>query len=104
MADTLKAPPIVYIEIWNEPDLNHFWPAGIRDFQEFFIETFLALKTEFPDLKIGGPGFHCLLDCSSTGRGGICHLSKEVRIRVQIVTSFTEFSMQTAGQNHLQEH
>lgn len=27
------------------------------DFEEFFMETFRALKRSFPELKIGGPGF-----------------------------------------------
>lgn len=59
MADTLKrkSTSIMYVEIWNEPDFNHFWSAGLEDFQGFFIETFLAMKREFPDIKIGGPGF-----------------------------------------------
>jgi len=59
MARQWKA-PLRYVEIWNEPDLNRFWPAGMQDFQAFFIETFLALKTEFPEIKIGGPGLAVL--------------------------------------------
>ncbi|MGQ9471545.1 MAG: GH39 family glycosyl hydrolase [Candidatus Aminicenantales bacterium] len=60
MARQSKALPIKYIEIWNEPDLNRFWPAGMQDFQEFYIETFIALKKEFPEIKIGGPGLAVL--------------------------------------------
>jgi len=46
-----------YAEIWNEPDLNRFWPAGFENFLPFFVETYVELKRQFPALKIGGPGF-----------------------------------------------
>ncbi len=55
-----NSPPLLAVEIGNEPDLNHFWPPGLEDFQDFFIEVFLSLKKQFPDLKIGGPGFAML--------------------------------------------
>ncbi len=46
-----------YIEIWNEPDNKQFWPGNYEDFIPLFTETFKTLKQNFPDLKIGGPGF-----------------------------------------------
>jgi hypothetical protein len=46
-----------YVEIWNEPDNKKFWPAGFEDFLPYFAQSFSALKLEFPNLKIGGPGF-----------------------------------------------
>lgn len=48
---------ITYIEIGNEPDNKQFWPTGFEDFLPFFTETFHALRKEFPDIKLGGPGF-----------------------------------------------
>jgi hypothetical protein len=46
-----------YVEIWNEPDHRKFWDASLNEFCILFDETARALKTEVPDLKIGGPGF-----------------------------------------------
>jgi hypothetical protein len=46
-----------YVEIWNEPDLRQFWDAQLWSFFPLFDETARALKTAFPDLKVGGPGF-----------------------------------------------
>ena len=67
-----KVRPIEYWEIWNEPDgSNNMWSfnGGIDDcdpknnrnaerrelFVEFFVKVLKRLKSEFPDLKIGGP-------------------------------------------------
>ena len=47
---------IPYWEIWNEPDLGNSCWGGTRDqFAEFFATVLKKLKTEFPNLKIGGP-------------------------------------------------
>lgn len=46
-----------YVEIWNEPDFKQFWDAPRQEFFPLFDETARALKTAFPDMKIGGPGF-----------------------------------------------
>lgn len=45
-----------YVEIWNEPDNQQFWDGDRRSFTELFVNAAIALKTEFPELKIGGPG------------------------------------------------
>jgi hypothetical protein len=48
-----------YVEIWNEPDNADFWeqgPDSRRKFFAFFTAVAQRLRTEFPDLKIGGPG------------------------------------------------
>ncbi len=45
-----------YVEIWNEPDNTQFWDGDRRAFFSLFTDAAIALKTEFPDLKIGGPG------------------------------------------------
>jgi hypothetical protein len=49
--------PIHYVEIWNEPQNTHFWTGTGTEFLQFFEEVAKALKAEFPELKIGGPGF-----------------------------------------------
>lgn len=48
---------IPYIEIWNEPENHTFWTGTLPDFLEFFGKMAKALKIEFPNSKIGGPGF-----------------------------------------------
>ena len=67
-----KVRPIEYWEIWNEPDgLNNMWSfnGGVDDrdpknnrnaerrelFVKFFVKVLKRLKSEFPDLKVGGP-------------------------------------------------
>ena len=67
-----KVRPIEYWEIWNEPDgSNNMWSfnGGVNDrdpknnrnaerrelFVEFFVKVLKRLKSEFPELKIGGP-------------------------------------------------
>ncbi len=47
--------PLRYVEIWNEPNSKHFWDSTPRAFFDLFAQTALALKAEFPDLKVGGP-------------------------------------------------
>lgn len=78
---------IKYWEIWNEPDgLRNMWclpgPEG-RDsmkmrtkFVEFFVTCLKRLKSEFPDIKVGGPALcwadvnyfrHILEACKKAG-------------------------------------
>lgn len=49
--------PIRYVEIWNEPDFSHFWPRPFAEFLDLYAATSTALRSAFPDLRIGGPGF-----------------------------------------------
>lgn len=50
--------PFRYVEIWNEPDNQQFWPKPrtAREYFQLYVETARALKQAFPDLLIGGPG------------------------------------------------
>ena len=48
--------PLRYVEIWNEPDNRQFWDGSQEAFFDLFAATATALKAEFPDLKVGGPG------------------------------------------------
>lgn len=49
--------PIRCVEIWNEPDLPRFWPDRYENFFPLYRKLFQALKTAFPRLQVGGPGF-----------------------------------------------
>ncbi len=47
---------IQYWEIWNEPELGpNTWTGSYEEFTKFFAIVLKRLKSEFPDLKIGGP-------------------------------------------------
>ena len=67
-----KIRPIEYWEIWNEPDgSNNMWSfnGGVNDrdpknnrnaerrelFVKFFVKALKRIKSEFPDVKVGGP-------------------------------------------------
>ncbi len=49
--------PLRYVEVWNEPGNRQFWDDTPEAFFDLFASTVIALKAEFPDLKVGGPGF-----------------------------------------------
>ncbi|MCX8069461.1 MAG: hypothetical protein N2738_03045, partial [Thermodesulfovibrionales bacterium] len=48
-----------FVEIWNEPNHQQFWPAPYTedDFFLFYEAIANGVKSSFPELKIGGPGF-----------------------------------------------
>ncbi len=49
---------IQYWEIWNEPENRPvMWTGDDAQFLELYKSTSRRLRAEFPDLKIGGPGF-----------------------------------------------
>lgn len=43
-----------YYEIWNEPD-GQFWQGTISEYFELYKNTLLAIKTNHPTAKVGGP-------------------------------------------------
>ncbi len=53
----IAGPRLRYVEIWNEPDHRQFWDSSQQEFNNLFDETAKVLKTQFPELKVGGPGF-----------------------------------------------
>lgn len=48
-----------YVEIGNEPDNAQFWPAPrtTAEFNQLYEQTAKALRSAFPSLKLGGPGW-----------------------------------------------
>ncbi|RCW48000.1 GH39 family glycosyl hydrolase [Paenibacillus prosopidis] len=44
-----------YFEFWNEPDVRLFWPYSFEEFTLFYRNSYRALKSVSPDLRIGGP-------------------------------------------------
>ncbi|MCR5041915.1 MAG: hypothetical protein K6C36_07470 [Clostridia bacterium] len=45
---------IQYWEIWNEPENPPMWTGTREEFFELYRETSGLLKSEFPDIKVGG--------------------------------------------------
>ncbi len=51
---------IKYVEIWNEPDHSRFWPQTedeVDKFVTFFFDILRAIRKNYPEIKVGGPGF-----------------------------------------------
>jgi len=47
---------IEYWEIWNEPNLpGNMWDTGFDNYIKFYVDVAKRLKTEFPEIKVGGP-------------------------------------------------
>ena len=60
-ADGFEYDDMKYWEIWNEPDLFHrMWCGTYEEFVRFFVIVLKRLKSEFPELKIGGPALKVL--------------------------------------------
>ena len=50
-------PGIAYWEIWNEPDVRPaMWTGTDEEFFRLFEVAAKALKSRFPQIKVGGPG------------------------------------------------
>jgi xylan 1,4-beta-xylosidase len=45
-----------YWELWNEPDLGYYWNGSVEEFLKLYDYTAAAVKTAFPDARVGGPG------------------------------------------------
>ncbi len=44
-----------YYEVWNEPDLSGFWPAGLDEYFKLYKSTAEAVKQSCPKCRVGGP-------------------------------------------------
>lgn len=42
-------------EVWNEPNLAVFWPAGQQEYLRLYDEAARAIKAVDPHLRVGGP-------------------------------------------------
>ncbi|MBQ4328708.1 MAG: hypothetical protein IJC27_03175 [Lentisphaeria bacterium] len=54
-ADGFEYKDMEYWEIWNEPELGQMWAGSEDEFVELFVTVLKRLKSEFPELKFGGP-------------------------------------------------
>lgn len=44
-----------YFEVWNEPNLDGFWPAGQAEYFKLYEHTARAIKKVDPEYRVGGP-------------------------------------------------
>ncbi|CAF1470843.1 unnamed protein product, partial [Rotaria sordida] len=44
-----------YFEVWNEPNIDHYWLGSFEDYCKLYDYSVEALKSINPNLKIGGP-------------------------------------------------
>ncbi len=49
--------PVTYLDIWTEWPNREFWDRSSAEFIRFWVKAFDQIKSAFPDLKVGGPGF-----------------------------------------------
>jgi hypothetical protein len=50
-------PHYSYLNIWTEFPGEHFWDRSNEEFLNFWVDAYKAIKPEFPNKKVGGPGF-----------------------------------------------
>ena len=46
---------IQYWEVWNEPNLSHFWNGTIQDYLDLYTATAKGIKRADPSAWVGGP-------------------------------------------------
>ncbi len=44
-----------YFEVWNEPNLKGFWPAGMEAYYKLYEVSAREIKAISPKLRVGGP-------------------------------------------------
>jgi xylan 1,4-beta-xylosidase len=44
-----------YFEVWNEPNLGDFWPAGFDEYMRLYETSAESIKKAAPGLRVGGP-------------------------------------------------
>lgn len=84
--------PIACLEIWNEPDIKQFWPDDYAKFVPLYVPMYKALRSAFPSLKIGGPGFALVSYKFPDQRGRITEFIRAMK-EAGIVPDFLSWHM-----------
>ncbi|MCQ2352214.1 MAG: hypothetical protein MJ033_01905 [Victivallaceae bacterium] len=80
---------IPYWEIWNEPDIGcKMWKGDMAQFNRFFVTVLKHLKQEFPDEKIGGPGYQklCGVPLGEKNLRDLLALCKEENVKPDFIS------------------
>lgn len=73
-----------YYEVWNEPNLDGFWPAGMDEYFKLYAHTARAVKSVDAGLRVGGPATAGRADAHIDAFLKYC---RETRTPVDFVTS-----------------
>lgn len=66
-----EGPRYKYGDIWTEFP-GKFWDRSDEEFLAFFLKAYQALRSEYPEIKWGGPGFHAQVSIDVlNGDGGL---------------------------------
>lgn len=82
-----------YYEVWNEPNLEGFWPSTMEEYHKLYAETVKAVRSVDGGLRVGGP--------ATAGRmksylDEFLHFCHDTGTPVDFVTSHS-YSANTAG-------
>ncbi|MBI1337836.1 MAG: xylan 1,4-beta-xylosidase [Phycisphaera sp.] len=80
-----------YYEVWNEPNLDGFWPASMEEYYKLYDSTVRAIKAVNPELRVGGPSTAGRVDALIDPFLNYCHANKTP---VDFVTSHS-YAVQT---------
>jgi len=84
----------VYYEIWNEPD-NFYWQGTPQEYFTFFKNTYTAIRSNHPTVKIGGPAVASFNSCFgfSLPQGHLDNAQYDQTIIAQLIDSSTAWTM-----------
>jgi len=68
-----------YMEIWNEPGSHFRAGQTMAQFNTFYVSTANALRSAFPNLKIGGPGWAPSGAAAPAGRATVAQFLDTVK-------------------------
>ncbi len=84
----------VHYEIWNEPD-NFYWQGTPQEYFTFFKNTYDAIRSNHPTVKIGGPATASFNSCFgfSLPQGHLDNTQFEQTIIAQLIDSCEVWNM-----------
>jgi len=84
----------VHYEIWNEPD-NFYWQGTPQEYFTFFKNTYDAIRSNHPTVKIGGPAPASFTSCfgSTLPQGHLDNAQFDQTIIAQLIDSCVGWDM-----------
>jgi len=84
----------VHYEIWNEPD-NFYWQGTPQEYFTFFKNTYSAIRSNHPTVKIGGPAVASFNSCFgfSLPQGHLDNAQFDQTIIAQLIDSCEIWNM-----------
>ena len=82
-----------YYEVWNEPNLDGFWPSTLDEYYKLYAHTVKEVKAVDQDFRVGGPATAGRANAHIDAFLRFCH---DTRTPVDFVTSHS-YSANTAS-------